>query len=64
MSDEPTPMEVDSAPAPDHSGTIIGGKAVLPWVEKYRPNTLDDIKAHEEIIATIQTFTKKNQVHL
>ncbi|GAA5828228.1 hypothetical protein JCM3770_005410, partial [Rhodotorula araucariae] len=24
----------------------------LPWVEKYRPATLDDVVAHKDIIAT------------
>ena len=34
------------------SGKIIG----LPWVEKYRPNKLDDLISHQEIISTIQKF--------
>lgn len=28
----------------------------LPWVEKYRPNALDELISHEEIISTIKTF--------
>jgi replication factor C subunit 3/5 len=28
----------------------------LPWIEKYRPQTIDDIIAHEEIIYTINKF--------
>lgn len=24
----------------------------LPWVEKYRPNTLDDVASHRDIIST------------
>lgn len=27
-------------------------KSNLPWVEKYRPATLDDLISHEEIIST------------
>ena len=30
----------------------------LPWTEKYRPNTLDEILSQEEIIGTIKTFIK------
>jgi hypothetical protein len=28
------------------------GSEVLPWVEKYRPATLDDVVAHQDIIST------------
>lgn len=28
----------------------------LPWIEKYRPNTLDNILSHEEIISTLRIF--------
>ncbi|CAH6421784.1 Replication factor C small subunit [uncultured virus] len=30
----------------------------LPWVEKYRPKTLDEIMYHERIISTLKTFIK------
>jgi replication factor C subunit 3/5 len=28
----------------------------LPWVEKYRPMTLDKLVSHETIVHTIQRF--------
>ncbi len=28
----------------------------LPWVEKYRPNALQELISHEDIISTIRTF--------
>lgn len=28
----------------------------LPWVEKYRPDTLEQLKSHDEIKQTLQTF--------
>jgi len=28
----------------------------LPWVEKYRPNALNELISHEDIISTIRTF--------
>jgi len=40
------------------SGTQIG----LPWVEKYRPNTLDDLISHAEIISTIKKFIDNEQL--
>lgn len=30
-----------------------------PWVEKYRPKTLDDVAAHKEIIDTSEGHTKQ-----
>jgi hypothetical protein len=32
----------------------------LPWVEKYRPNTLDDVQGHQDILATINKFVELN----
>lgn len=33
--------------------TLLGdGPDNLPWVEKYRPVTLDDVVAHQDIIST------------
>uniref|UniRef100_A0A1B6LAT8 Activator 1 subunit 5 n=2 Tax=Graphocephala atropunctata TaxID=36148 RepID=A0A1B6LAT8_9HEMI len=37
-------------------------KVNLPWVEKYRPNTLEDLISHEDIIRTINHFIKEDQL--
>lgn len=34
----------------------------LPWIEKYRPNTLDDLIAHTEIISTINRLVDANSL--
>jgi replication factor C subunit 3/5 len=34
----------------------------LPWVEKYRPNSLEDLVAHEAIISTISKFIKEKKL--
>ncbi|EHY54167.1 Subunit of heteropentameric Replication factor C (RF-C) [Exophiala dermatitidis] len=34
----------------------------LPWVEKYRPNTLDDVSGHKDILATINRFIEQNKL--
>ncbi|OCK98218.1 putative DNA replication factor C subunit Rfc3 [Cenococcum geophilum 1.58] len=34
----------------------------LPWVEKYRPNTLDDVAGHQDILATINKFVESNRL--
>ncbi|XP_055615508.1 replication factor C subunit 5 [Toxorhynchites rutilus septentrionalis] len=38
------------------------GKSNLPWVEKYRPATLNDLISHEEIISTINKFIQEDQL--
>merc|ERR1719262_7156 len=37
-------------------------KATLPWVEKYRPESLADMSGHEDIIRTIQRMMDRNQL--
>ncbi|CAO1602207.1 MAG: hypothetical protein LQ349_006209 [Xanthoria aureola] len=34
----------------------------LPWVEKYRPGTLDDVSGHQDILATINKFVDSNRL--
>ncbi|KAJ8481640.1 hypothetical protein ONZ51_g5864 [Trametes cubensis] len=34
----------------------------LPWVEKYRPVTLDDVVSHHDITSTIEKFIEKNRL--
>ncbi|KAK5058808.1 hypothetical protein LTR84_011072 [Exophiala bonariae] len=34
----------------------------LPWVEKYRPNTLEDVSGHQDILATINRFVEHNRL--
>ncbi|KAF8555967.1 DNA replication factor [Imleria badia] len=35
---------------------------ILPWVEKYRPATLDDVVSHKDITTTIERFIEKNRL--
>jgi len=34
----------------------------LPWVEKYRPNALNELISHEDIINTIRTFISQDKL--
>ncbi|OCK85463.1 replication factor C subunit 3 [Lepidopterella palustris CBS 459.81] len=34
----------------------------LPWVEKYRPNSLADVQGHQDILATINKFVDSNRL--
>ncbi|KAF8073115.1 RFC3 [Scenedesmus sp. PABB004] len=52
----PEPMQTDPAPAPAAPSKarvdrLTEGRGA-PWVEKYRPKSLDDVAAHKEIIDT------------
>lgn len=37
-------------------------KANLPWVEKYRPNALQELISHEDIINTIRRFISEDKL--
>ncbi|KAF4710572.1 Replication factor C (RF-C) subunit [Perkinsus olseni] len=58
MSGEP--MEIDDTPEGSAGGVFLPPVNELPWVEKYRPKSLEDLVAHEEIIETIKRFVDMN----
>ncbi|XP_004502480.1 replication factor C subunit 3 [Cicer arietinum] len=73
MAEEGTyPMDIDQTNSfssnPDKGKTVIsapnpsiGGKSTL-WVEKYRPQSLDDVAAHRDIVDTIDRLTTENRL--
>ncbi|OAA71013.1 activator 1 subunit 3 [Akanthomyces lecanii RCEF 1005] len=77
MSDFEDEMDVDSAPAQSKdivfSAEASKGKRStanlpveaedsLPWIEKYRPESLDDVEGHQDILATINKFVDSNRL--
>ncbi|KAK8169856.1 putative DNA replication factor C subunit Rfc3 [Phyllosticta citrichinensis] len=40
----------------------VEAEDTLPWVEKYRPDTLDDVSGHQDILATINKFVESNRL--
>ncbi|KAL7934886.1 hypothetical protein V8C35DRAFT_321587 [Trichoderma chlorosporum] len=40
----------------------VEAEDTLPWVEKYRPVTLDDVSGHQDILATINKFVESNRL--
>jgi len=48
--------------APAKKANLIGGRELLPWVEKYRPSSLQELVAHEDIIRTIERMMQKRQL--
>ncbi|KAG7093632.1 Subunit of heteropentameric Replication factor C (RF-C) [Marasmius oreades] len=69
-SDYDTPMDIESIPASAKGkGKALDidvppplDKEHLPWVEKYRPATLEDVVSHKDIISTIEKFIEKNRL--
>ncbi|QSZ34157.1 hypothetical protein DSL72_005745 [Monilinia vaccinii-corymbosi] len=78
MSDYEDDMDIDVAPAGDSitfnsDNTSSKGKRSaanlpveaedsLPWVEKYRPDSLEDVSGHQDILATINKFVDTNRL--
>ncbi|KAK1250516.1 hypothetical protein MKX08_010519 [Trichoderma sp. CBMAI-0020] len=76
MSDYEDEMDVDG-PAPSADITFsaeatkgkrsaanlpVEAEDSLPWVEKYRPVTLEDVSGHQDILATINKFVEQNRL--
>lgn len=77
MSDFEDGMDID-VPAPSKDVTFssdntakgkrsaanlpVEAEDSLPWVEKYRPATLDDVSGHQDILATINKFVDSNRL--
>ncbi|CZT21226.1 probable replication factor C subunit 3 [Ramularia collo-cygni] len=40
----------------------IEAEDTLPWVEKYRPNSLADVSGHQDILSTINKFVDSNRL--
>ncbi|KAF2425775.1 replication factor C [Tothia fuscella] len=76
MSDFEDEMDVDAPPVHNDiqfSGEASKGKRsaanlpveaedTLPWVEKYRPKSLEDVEGHQDILATINRFVETNRL--
>lgn len=49
----------------NNNGNIIvrnEDEDLLPWVEKYRPATLEDLVSHKDITSTIEKFIEKSRL--
>ncbi|CAE7546370.1 RFC5 [Symbiodinium microadriaticum] len=58
-------MDVDSTTADVSMEAPREGELLLPWVEKYRPSSLDQLVAHEDIIRMIERMmAKKTLPHM
>ncbi|KAJ5535984.1 hypothetical protein N7513_009170 [Penicillium frequentans] len=74
MSDYEDEMDVDTSKDVQFSSDNAAGKKRtvadlpvealdnLPWVEKYRPESLDEVSGHQDILATINRFVDANRL--
>ncbi|OAX37947.1 P-loop containing nucleoside triphosphate hydrolase protein [Rhizopogon vinicolor AM-OR11-026] len=67
--DSDSQMDVDTIPSSSKgkgkanaAGNEPHKDETLPWVEKYRPVTLDDVVSHKDITTTIVKFIEKNRL--
>ncbi|XP_057326877.1 replication factor C subunit 2 [Microplitis mediator] len=56
-------MEIDESPATKNTQDVSNNKnktkgSHLPWIEKYRPQTFDDIIGNEDTVARLSVFAK------
>ncbi|KAF8545413.1 P-loop containing nucleoside triphosphate hydrolase protein [Trichophaea hybrida] len=56
FSSDPKGKKMSKANLPISAGDT------LPWVEKYRPDTLDDVSGHEDILQTVNRFVSSNRL--
>ncbi|RXW17971.1 hypothetical protein EST38_g7885 [Candolleomyces aberdarensis] len=53
------------APSTKGKGQVQADPALQPWVEKYRPKTIDDVSAQEHTVAVLRkTLTSANLPHM
>ncbi|CAD7939869.1 unnamed protein product [Amoebophrya sp. A25] len=57
-----TPATASTSLGANGGGELAYKDGVVPWVEKYRPDNLEKIHGHEEILSTIRRFLKTNQL--
>lgn len=71
MADTISVMDIDDEGDNNHALKTSKGKNVVvsppeskatPWVEKYRPQSLDDVAAHRDIVETIDRLASGNRL--
>ncbi|CAA7013424.1 unnamed protein product [Microthlaspi erraticum] len=72
MTETASAMDIDvdenQPRKPSNKGKAVAGfggppqSKATPWVEKYRPQSLDDVAAHRDIIDTIDRLTNENKL--
>ena len=55
-------LEMDIVDADEVTKVVPTAKDTLPWVEKYRPDSLDELIAHEEIIQILNKLIESNKL--
>ncbi len=53
--------ETDTEPEPDGGSAGVAGRTEV-WIEKYRPDPLDEIKGHENIVPRLLSYVEQNDL--
>ncbi len=59
MSEHKMEIDDEQSPASSDSSESIN---TLPWIEKYRPKSLSELIAHEEIIHILNKLIESNKL--
>jgi replication factor C subunit 3/5 len=57
-----TDIQMGDAQAAAAPSGVVSKKAPLPWVEKFRPSSLQELVAHEDIVRMIERMMEKKQL--
>ncbi|KAG5178087.1 P-loop containing nucleoside triphosphate hydrolase protein [Tribonema minus] len=60
VSNDPAAKAMDSDAAA--RALALAASSTLPWVEKYRPSSLDELVAHEDIVSILTTLIESNKL--
>ena len=55
LDDATTPLKGSALDKQD-GGSAAGGVGLIPWIEKYRPQTLQDVVGNEETVLRLQAI--------
>jgi hypothetical protein len=58
MADTDMPDAGQAAPRPDRLALLEKANASAPWIEKYRPKSIDEVVAHKDIVDTSAQATR------
>lgn len=53
---------MNEAMMPPEEDTTTTNSSTRPWIERYRPKSLDEVSHQQEVVATLQNATKTGRL--